>query len=122
MLSCVIATLPNDKVALGIHSLGLCISNEDVEEKTGGADVDLAKFQEIAASLTTPNLDEVIEAFSVFDQNGNGYIALGELKHVMKNLGEGLSDAELDGMSAQAEPDDEGQVNIRHFVTKLLAD
>ena len=74
-----------------------------------------------ALKQTIPSVDEVLEAFSVFDQNGNGYIALSELQHLMKNLGEGLSDDELAAMSAQAEPDDEGQINIRHIVTKLLA-
>jgi hypothetical protein len=92
-----------------------------------------------------PSLEEVNEAAAVFDQNGNGYISVDELRHVMKNLGEGLDDATLDAMVKAAEPDSEQQVcqapterlgamsrfapswchrqiNIRHFVSVLMSE
>ena len=36
--------------------------------------------------------------FSVFDKDGNGYISAAELRHVMTNLGEKLTDEEVDEM------------------------
>ena len=57
-----------------------------------------------------PTLEEVLEAASVFDQNGNGYISSDELRHVMKELGEGLDDETLAQMIKVAEPDSEHQV------------
>lgn len=39
------------------------------------------------------------------------YIALGELKNLMKNLGEGLNEEELAGMEKVAAADDEEQVS-----------
>jgi hypothetical protein len=36
-------------------------------------------------------LEELQTAFEYFDTNGNGYISLEELSHVMKALGEGAS-------------------------------
>jgi calmodulin len=59
---------------------------------------------------STPEFDEVLEAASVFDINGNGYISAEELRHVMKELGEGLDAATLDAMIKVAEADSEGQV------------
>lgn len=114
-------SIGGDVISTAIRSLGYCVSNEELTEMGASGSMDLAKFQDIAAKCTIPSVDEVLEAFSVFDQNGNGYIALSELQHLMKTLGEGLSEEELAAMSAQAEPDDEGQINIRHIVTKLLA-
>ena len=35
------------------------------------------------------------EAFSVFDKDGNGFISAAELRHVMTNLGEKLTDEEV---------------------------
>jgi len=66
--------------------------------------------------------DQVNESFAVFDQNGNGYINVKELLHLMGSLGEGLSDSELATLQKISEPDDEQQVNIRHLVGKLTAD
>ncbi len=60
----------------------------------------------------TPIFEEVFEAASVFDINGNGYISAEELRHVMKELGEGLDAATLDAMIKVAEPDSEGQVRL----------
>jgi hypothetical protein len=48
------------------------------------------------------------------------YIALSELKNLMKNLGEGLNDEEITGMEKVAQADDEDQVNIRHMVDQLM--
>ncbi len=38
---------------------------------------------------------EYREAFSMFDQNGDGSISATELKNVMKQLGQDMSDQEL---------------------------
>lgn len=39
--------------------------------------------------------DDIIEAFRVFDKDGNGTISAAELRHVMTNLGEKLTDEEV---------------------------
>eukprot|EP00040_Diaphanoeca_grandis_P010142 m.51944 g.51944 ORF g.51944 m.51944 type:complete len:140 (+) comp21523_c1_seq1:426-845(+) len=104
------------------RALGYAPSEEELAELLGGSDsIDLETFKKLSSDLGTPQVEEVLEAFSVFDQNGNGYISLKELSHLMGSLGEGLSKEHLEAMAATSEPDDEGQVNIRHFVSKLLA-
>ena len=40
----------------------------------------------------TDTEEELIEAFKVFDRDGNGLISAAELRHVMTNLGEKLTD------------------------------
>lgn len=44
-------------------------------------------------------------------QDGNGYISAAELRHVMTNLGEKLTDEEVDEMIREADVDGDGQVN-----------
>ncbi|XP_018901252.2 uncharacterized protein [Bemisia tabaci] len=62
--------------------------------------------------------DELREAFRVFDKNNDGLISNKELRHVMTNLGEKLSDEEVDDMIKEADLDGDGMVNyngkIRH--------
>jgi len=60
-------------------------------------------------------------AFRVFDKDGNGFISAAELRHVMKNLGEKLTDEEVDEMIREADIDGDGQVNYEEFVTMMTS-
>ncbi|KAG5329287.1 CALMB protein, partial [Acromyrmex charruanus] len=55
--------------------------------------------------------DELREAFRVFDKNNDGLISSKELRHVMTNLGEKLSEEEVDDMIKEADLDGDGMVN-----------
>ena len=59
----------------------------------------------------TDSEEEIKEAFKVFDKDGNGYISAAELRHVMTNLGEKLSETEVDEMIREADVDGDGQIN-----------
>lgn len=48
---------------------------------------------------------------NLFDKDGNGFISAAELRHVMTNLGEKLTDEEVDEMIREADIDGDGQVN-----------
>ena len=55
--------------------------------------------------------DEIREAFRVFDKDGNGFISAAELRYVMTNIGEKLTDEEVDEMVQVADIDEDGQIN-----------
>ncbi|GFX89041.1 calmodulin [Trichonephila clavipes] len=54
---------------------------------------------------------ELKEAFRVFDKNGDGFISAPELRNVMTNLGEKLTDEEVEDMIKEADLDGDGLVN-----------
>eukprot|EP00918_Siedleckia_nematoides_P002292 GHVU01005215.1.p3 GENE.GHVU01005215.1~~GHVU01005215.1.p3 ORF type:complete len:173 (+),score=34.27 GHVU01005215.1:429-947(+) len=64
--------------------------------------------------------EELIEAFKVFDRDGND-ISAAELRHVMTNLGEKLSEDEVDEMIREADIDGDGQINYQEFVKMMMA-
>ena len=61
----------------------------------------------------TDSEDEIKEAFHVFDQDCNGLISASELRHVMVNLGEKLTDEEINEMVKDADADGDGQINYQ---------
>lgn len=47
----------------------------------------------------------------MFDKDGNGYITAAELRFVMTNLGEKMTDEEVDEMVKEADKDGDGQID-----------
>ena len=69
----------------------------------------------------TDSEEEIREAFCVPDKGGNGCISAAELRHVMTNLGEKLTDEGVDEMIREADADGDGQVNYEEFVQMMTA-
>ncbi|KAG6916990.1 hypothetical protein DXG01_004334 [Tephrocybe rancida] len=84
----------------------------------GNGTIDFPEFLTMMARKMrdTDSEEEIKEAFKVFDKDGNGYISSAELRHVMTNLGEKLSDTEVDEMIREADVDGDGQINYDEFV------
>ena len=53
----------------------------------------------------------LVIVYRVFDKDTNGFISAAELRHVMTNLGEKLTDEEVDEMIREADIDGDGQIN-----------
>ena len=79
----------------------------------GNGTIDFPEFLTMMARKikVTDSEEELREAFRVFDKDGNGFISAAELRHVMTNLGEKLTDEEVDEMIREADMDGDGQVN-----------
>ena len=80
---------------------------------SGNGTIDFEEFLLMMARKMkdTDSEEELREAFRVFDKDGNGFISAAELRHVMTNLGEKLTDEEVDEMIKEADLDGDGMVN-----------
>ncbi|CAG9860447.1 unnamed protein product [Phyllotreta striolata] len=63
--------------------------------------------------------EELREAFRIFDKDGNGYIKLEELKHIVMTMGEKMSIQEFTEMMNEIEVNGEGKFNYEEFVTNI---
>jgi len=59
--------------------------------------------------------DEIYKAFRLFDDDSTGKISFKNLKRVAKELGESITDEELQEMIGEADLDGDGQVNEDEF-------
>ena len=64
--------------------------------------------------------EEVKIAFDFFDLDGNGFISMMELKQVAAELGEELTESEVDEMIREADSDGDGQVNYNGICNYFL--
>ena len=61
----------------------------------------------------------VKEAFRVFDKDGKGFISAAQLRDVMTDLGEKLTEEEVDQMIGEADINGDGRVDYEEFVTMM---
>jgi len=54
----------------------------------------------------------MLQAFRVFDKDGNGFVSSSELKFVMSRLDVHFTDDELNEMNLEADIDGDGQVAV----------
>lgn len=119
-------TISKQELSTVMRSLGLSPSEQEVTDLMNEIDVNGNKSIEFSEFLTLMSRQlkqndsemELLEAFKVFDKNGDGYISSAELKHVLTSIGEKLSDAEVDEMLKEV-ADGQGQINIEQFAEIL---
>jgi len=88
----------------------------------GNGSLDFPEFLSLMARKMkdTDSEEELVNAFSVFDHDGNGFISAAELRHVMTNLGEKLTDEEVDEMARESGVDGDGQVKYEDFIKMMM--
>ncbi|XP_008787894.1 calmodulin-like isoform X1 [Phoenix dactylifera] len=94
----------------------------EVDADQNGA-IDFPEFLNLMACKmkNTDSEEELKEAFKVFDKDRNGFISATDLRNVLTNLGEKLTDEEANEMIREADIDGDGQVNYEEFVIMMLA-
>ncbi|KAL0930488.1 myosin regulatory light chain cdc4 [Colletotrichum truncatum] len=73
-----------------------------------------------AASDENGEPEEYCRGFQVFDKDMTGFIGVGQLKYILTNLGEKMSDEEVDEL-LKAVDTSSGQVNYTELVRTILA-
>lgn len=87
----------------------------------GSGTIDFAEFLTLMSRKmkSADSQAEILEAFKVFDKDGSGKISADELRQVMNNLGEKLSDEEVSEMIREADTNGDGEIDVKEFVKMM---
>ncbi|KAL8610328.1 hypothetical protein ACOMHN_041142 [Nucella lapillus] len=66
--------------------------------------------------------EELRQAFRVFDKSGCGFITPSDLRAVLQNIGEDLTEEEIDEMIAEVDIDGDGRIDFEEFIACMRSD
>ncbi|KAF5462691.1 hypothetical protein F2P56_018678 [Juglans regia] len=118
--------ITTEELATIIQSLNENPTKEEVQDMIGEVDadgngtIDFEEFLNIMERKRKVPTEEPREAFKLFDRDQDGYISANELRHVMMNLGERLTDEEAEQMIKEADLDGDGQVSYEEFARMMM--
>ena len=112
-----------------LKSLGQFHTNVEIEGMIQEVDADgngVVGFPELVAMMArkmkdVDTEDKVMEAFKVFDRDGSGAISIEDLKRVMTNLGDKLTNDEISSIIREADMDGNDLIDSEEFVRMMMA-
>jgi len=80
-------------------------------------------YQAVSKETDTGTFADFMEAFKTFDREGQGFISAAELRHVIANLGERLTDEEVENILKWTDTveDLDGNLKYEEFIKKVMA-
>ena len=106
-----------------MKALGVQVKKEELKKMIQDVDADgsgSVEFPEFLSMMTakmstSDTKEDVKKVFGMFDEAGSGKITFKELKKVCRELGENLTDEEIQGMLDHADKSNLGYVNMDDF-------
>ncbi|CCI42495.1 hypothetical protein ABG067_006984 [Albugo candida] len=122
-------TITTKELGTVMRSLGQNPTEAELQDMINEVDADgngTIDFPEFLTMMSrkmkdTDAEEEIRNAFQVFDKNLDGFITPAELRHIMTNLGEKLTDEEVDEMIREADLDGDGKINYEEFVKMMMS-
>jgi len=111
-----------------MRMLGQNPTEAEIEELIMAVDMDGSRsvdqpefFRLMAMPLVQKDTEEeFIQAFEMFDKNKTGKLGVEELQVILLNLGEKLTDEEVEEILREADTDGDGCINYAEFVDMMV--
>ena len=111
-----------DQLKKFLQAVGVLVTNKELYKKLEEFDPDKIRqftFEQIWNNFKECKVisnDEISDAFKAFDKNGK--INKEELKYVMTNLGDKISDEDADKLLSNFKVDERGNLDYKEFLSK----
>lgn len=112
------------ELKVAMRALGFEPKKEEIKKMISDIDKDgtgTINFSEFLGMMTTKmserdSKQEILKAFRLFDDDETGRISLKNLKRVAKEIGESMTDEELQEMIDEADKDGDGEIDQDEFL------
>uniref|UniRef100_A0A7C8YSG2 Calcium/calmodulin-dependent protein kinase n=1 Tax=Opuntia streptacantha TaxID=393608 RepID=A0A7C8YSG2_OPUST len=118
-------TITLEELKNGLARLGSRLSEPEIEQLLGAADVDksgtIDYMEFVTATMHRHRLERdenLFEVFKYFDKDGNGYITRDELRQAMTEYGMG-DEKTIDEILDDVDTDKDGTINFEEFVNMM---
>jgi Ca2+-binding EF-hand superfamily protein len=117
-------TIDAKELKVAMRALGFEPKKEEIRkmitdiDKDGSGTIDFAEFLDMMTAKMAERdpREEIMKAFRLFDDDDSGAINFAKLKRVARELGESMSDEELQEMIDEADRDGDGVINLEDFM------
>ena len=107
-----------------MRALGFEPKKEEVKkmiaevDREGKGVIEFGDFMELMTGKIAERdpREEILKAFRLFDDDGTGKISLKNLKRVSRELGETMTEEQLQEMIDEADRDGDGEINEQEFI------
>ena len=121
--------ITNDELGTVLRKMGQEPTDEEIEQmiheidEDGDGTIDFDEFCELMENRMSNDNSEadIIEVFKVFDEDGSGNISGKELAHILSNLDEPLTPAEVQWIVNEADVDGDGTISFAEFKKMMLS-
>eukprot|EP00955_Chlamydomonas_euryale_P060389 357708-Chlamydomonas_euryale.AAC.6 len=111
------------ELKVAMRALGFEPKKEEIKkmiadiDKDGSGTIDFEEFLQMMTAKMgeRDSREEIMKAFKLFDDDNTGFITLKNLKRVAKELGENLTDEELQEMIDEADRNGDGHIDEDEF-------
>jgi len=118
-----------NKVAAILNTMGQQFDDDELrtlcDSKAKDGKLDFDSFVSVASNFLQEEedseamLQELKEAFRLYDKEGNGYITTQVLKEILKALDDKLTPEELDGIVEEVDSDGSGTLDFDEFMEMM---
>ena len=117
-------TIDYHELKVAMRALGFDVKKQEVlnlmkeYDREGAGQIEYHDFLEIMTTKISERdpVEEILKAFKLFDEDNTGKISLRNLRRVARELGENLSDDELQAMIDEFDKDGDGEINEQEFL------
>ena len=111
-----------------LKSINIDASDEEIKDiikKLELEDKKVINYEEFLSIINSKDKhideeEEVLNAFKVFDKDGNGLININELKELMLSIGNNWTEEEINEMLGEADIDMDGFIQYEEFVRTMM--
>jgi len=116
-------TIDIRELKAAMRALGFEMKKEEVKklladlDKDGNSQINLDEFTQMMTGKMSSrdSAEEIQKVFQLFDEDKTGFITFKNLKKVCQELGENLTDQDIQEMIDEADRDNDGQISQEEF-------